>query len=49
MHGYFVRGYTPRVKTSKACASCSLKDVCLPELLERSESVARYIRSELEQ
>lgn len=49
MHGYFERGYTPRVKPSKACASCSLQDLCLPELLERSGSVARYIQSELEQ
>lgn len=47
MHGYFERGYTPRVKPSKACASCSLADACLPELLERSESVARYIKTEL--
>jgi len=23
MHAYFQRGYTPRVKTSKACRSCS--------------------------
>lgn len=30
MHAYFQRGYTPRVKTSKACRSCSLADVCLP-------------------
>ena len=27
MHAYFSRGYTPRVKTSKACRSCSLADV----------------------
>jgi CRISPR-associated exonuclease Cas4 len=48
MHGYFERGYTPRVKPSKACDSCSLADACLPALLERSPSVARYIKAELE-
>jgi CRISPR-associated exonuclease Cas4 len=48
MHGYFQRGYTPRVKTSKACRSCSLKDVCLPELLENTLSAKEYIRMQIE-
>ncbi len=48
MHAYYERGYTPRVKPSKACRSCSLADVCLPKLQGSSQSVAGYIRQELE-
>ena len=29
MHDYYDRNYTPKVKTSKRCVSCSLKDICL--------------------
>ncbi len=47
MRSYFERTYTPRVKPFKACKACSLADVCLPELLERSASVARYMKSAL--
>lgn len=28
----YERGHTPRVKTSKKCQSCSLRDICLPKL-----------------
>jgi len=49
MHAYFKRGYTPRVKTSKACRSCSLVDVCLPALQEKSMPASQYIRQKLEQ
>ncbi len=39
MHGYAGRGYTPRVKPSKKCGNCSLKDLCLPSLqIKRSAS-----------
>ena len=41
MHGYYERGYTPKVKTGKKCNSCSLKDLCLPKLL-RKPSVESY-------
>lgn len=43
MHQYYDRGYTPRVKPSKACQSCSLKDVCLPELLAEQIVASEYI------
>ena len=43
MHAYFQRGYTPRVRTSKACRSCSLADVCLPELQEKVVPASKYI------
>lgn len=48
MHTYFQRGYTPRVKTSKACKSCSLADICLPALQEKVIAASRYIRQQLE-
>ena len=47
MHTYFNRGYTPQVKTTKACRSCSLADICLPTLKKR-ESASAYIRRQLE-
>jgi len=49
MHAYFKRGYTPRVKPSKACRSCSLADVCLPELQEKVMPASRYIRQQIEE
>ena len=48
MHAYFERGYTPRVKPSKACDSCSLADVCLPQLQGSTTPVSSYIRQQLE-
>lgn len=46
MHSYWQRKYTPRVKPSQKCKSCSLRDICLPELLNR-ESVNEYIERRL--
>ena len=48
MHAYFQRGYTPRVKTSKACRSCSLADVCLPTLQEKVIPASKYIQQQVE-
>lgn len=48
MHGYFRRGYTPRVKTGKACRSCSLADICLPKLQEKTLLASHYIRQQIE-
>lgn len=48
MHNYFSRGYTPRVKTSKACRSCSLADVCLPVLQEKVIAASKYIKQQIE-
>lgn len=49
MHEYFERGYTPQVKPSKACRSCSLKDICLPELGKKSISASKYIRMQIDE
>jgi len=48
MHAYFQRGYTPRVKSSKACRSCSLADVCLPTLQEKVVPASKYIQQQIE-
>mgnify|MGYP002800357790 FL=1 len=42
MHRYFERSYTPRVKYSKACNACSLKEICLPRL-GKAVSVKTYL------
>lgn len=44
MHQYFDRCYTPKVKPKKGCNSCSLRDLCLPELV-KSKSVSEYLSS----
>lgn len=48
MHELARRGHTPRVKPSRGCASCSLKDLCLPKLM-RARSAAAYVRDRLEE
>mgnify|MGYP005757637823 FL=1 len=42
MHGYYDRQYTPRVKYSKSCNACSLKNICLPKT-GKAVSVKTYI------
>lgn len=42
MHQLFKRRYTPKVKASKACNACSLKELCLPKLMNR-EKVSAYL------
>ncbi len=43
MNAYYQKGYTPKTKKTKACGSCSLKDLCLPEL-EQKNRVSTYIK-----
>lgn len=42
MHKYYSQGHTPKVKISKSCNACSLKDICLP-VLNKNVSVKNYI------
>lgn len=42
MHELYDRGHTPKVKPTKSCNACSLKDVCMPEVLRR-RSVDAYM------
>lgn len=44
MHHLFQKGYTPKVKTTPKCRSCSLNEVCVPKL-EKISSVKKYIDS----
>lgn len=48
MHTYYQRRYTPKVKTGTHCKSCSLRHICLPELLTK-ESVESYMKRMLKQ
>lgn len=48
MHQYFNRRYTPKVKVSKACSSCSLKELCMPKLA-RGGTVKHYLDQMLEE
>ncbi len=40
MHHYYKRRYTPKVKPSKQCKACSLKDICLPVLCKNKKANA---------
>lgn len=42
MHQLYDRGYTPEVRKTKKCESCSLKEICLPKL-EKRKDVKSYI------
>lgn len=42
MHNYYQKRHTPRVKPGKHCLRCSLRHVCLPEVLDR-EKVSTYM------
>lgn len=48
MHQYYERKYTPRVKTSKGCSSCSLREVCMPRL-GKTISVKTYMNQVLQE
>lgn len=46
MHRLYKKEYTPKVKPTKACRACSLKEVCLPVLL-KNHSVEKYLKEKL--
>lgn len=48
MHTLYGRGHTPKVKPSKSCSACSLKELCLPALF-RKKSVEAYLNRALEE
>jgi CRISPR-associated exonuclease Cas4 len=47
MRHHFDRRHTPRVKPTKACNACSLRDMCLPGLLREGRSAAAYLEKGL--
>ena len=42
MHQLYNRQHTPKVRRTKLCNACSLKDICLP-VLNKERSVAEYV------
>lgn len=48
MHEYYEKKYTPKVKYSKACNSCSLKEICLPKI-GKTVSVKTYMEQMLKE
>lgn len=48
MHDMYERRYTTKVKITKACNACSLKELCIPKLC-KNLSVSKYIRARLEE
>ena len=47
MHSLYRRGHTPKVKPKKGCNACSLKELCLPRLMNL-KSVSTYICEHME-
>ena len=47
MHDLYCRGRTPKVRPTKGCSACSLKELCLPKLM-RGKSVSAYLGSAME-
>ena len=43
MHDLYRRNHTPKVKPTRGCTACSLKDLCLPKLAKR-RTVSDYLR-----
>ena len=48
MHELYHRGHTPKVKPTKSCNACSLKELCLPKLM-KSRSVSDYLKKAMEE
>ena len=48
MHDLYRRGYTPRVKPTKSCNACSMKELCLPRLM-KTRSVSAYLEAAMEE
>ena len=48
MHKTFERGFTPKAEERRGCRSCSLIDICVPELTKKT-SVAYYLKKSLDE
>lgn len=48
MHQLYHRGYTPKVKPTKGCNACSLKELCLPTLM-REKHAGAYLQQSMEE
>lgn len=43
MHELYRRGHAPKVRVSKTCKACSLRELCLPQLMKKNRSVRNFI------
>lgn len=48
MHDLYQKGYTPKVRPTKSCNACSLKNLCVPKLLKK-RLVSTYLKQDLEE
>ena len=48
MRRLYEKGWTPKVKPTKACNACSLKPLCLPRLM-KTRSVSAYLSAAMEE
>ncbi len=48
MRDYYQKGYTPKVKMTKACNACSLREICVPKLTKK-KYVKTYLQRKLEE
>lgn len=48
MHQMYDRRHTPKVKTTKSCNACSLKDICMPKLC-KDLTVRNYVEARLKE
>ena len=46
MHEYYDKRYTPKVKQSKRCKSCSMNELCIPKLCQNPSAI-NYIRKNI--
>ncbi len=46
MRELYKRGYTPKVRPTKGCNACSLKEICLPRL-SKTLDVGKYLSEHL--
>lgn len=49
MHVYCERGYIPDVKARDNCTGCSMRDLCLPQMLKKRLDVNRYIKEAVDE
>lgn len=48
MHNYTDNGITPKVRTGKKCRTCSLKNICIPNL-NNEKNVSLYIQRRIDE
>lgn len=46
MHELYRRQHTPKVRMSRSCNACSLKDICVPKLMKK-QNVQQYLEKNM--